>query len=150
MAAKSRIDGMQELERAFRELGKVPQTVATQSARAGGRIALKAAKALAPVDTGELRDGIILKRERSRTKGKAVYDVMMDPAKNDIFVKTTKDGKRYYYPASQEYGFMTVDGKYIPGYRFLRRAIDDNAEQIEKKILESAGKAVDKALQKGR
>lgn len=150
MAAKSRIDGMQELERAFRELGKVPQTVATQSARAGGRIALKAAKALAPVDTGELRGGIILKRERSRTKGKAVYDVMMDPAKNDIFVKTTKDGKRYYYPASQEYGFMTVDGKYIPGYRFLRRAIDDNAEQIEKKILESAGKAVDKALQKGR
>ena len=150
MATKSRIDGMQELERAFRELGKVPQTVAPQSARAGGRIALKAAKALAPVDTGELRDGIILKRERSRTKGKAVYDVMMDPAKNDIFVKTTKDGKRYYYPASQEYGFMTVDGKYIPGYRFLRRAIDDNAEQIEKKILESAGKAVDKALQKGR
>ena len=150
MARKTEIIGMKELERAFRELGKVPQTVATQSARAGGRIALKAAKANAPVDTGELKSGIILKRERSRVKGKAVYDVMMDPAKNDVFVKTTKDGKRYYYPASQEYGFLTRDGGYVPGYRFLRRAIDENADQIDRRVLEVAGKEVDKALRKGR
>ena len=150
MARKSEIVGMKELERSFRELGKVPQSAATKSARAGGQIALKAAKANAPEDTGELKSGIILKREKSRVKGKAVYDVMMDPAKNDIFVKTTKDGKRYYYPASQEYGFLTVDGGYVPGYRFLRRAIDDNKTVIEKKVLETAGKAVDKALRKGR
>lgn len=150
MAKHTEIIGMKELERSFRELGKVPQTVATQSARAGGTIALKAARANAPVDTGELRAGIILKREKTRVKGKAVYDVMMDPAKNHIFVKTTKEGKRYYYPASQEYGFLTVDGGYVPGYRFLRRAIDENVAQIERKILETAGKAVDKALTKGR
>ena len=150
MARKSEIVGMKELERAFRELGKVPQSAATKSARAGGQIVLRAARANAPVDTGELRDGIILKREKTRVRGKAVYDVMMDPAKNDIFVKTTKDGKRYYYPASQEYGFLTRDGGYIPGYRFLRRAIDENANQIERRILEVAGKEVDKALRKGR
>jgi len=150
MVKRTDIIGMMELEQSFRELGKVPQTVATQSARAGGRIALKAAKANAPVDTGELKSGIILKRERTRVKGKAVYDVMMDPAKNDVFVKVTKDGKRYYYPASQEYGFLTRDGGYVPGYRFLRRAIDDNKTVIEKKVLEVAGKAVDKALRKGR
>jgi len=150
MARRSEIVGMKELERAFKELGKVPQTVATQSARAGGRIALKAAKTNAPEDSGDLKRGIILKRERTRVKGKAVYDVMMDPAKNDVFVKTTKDGKRYYYPASQEYGFLTVDGGYVPGYRFLRRSIDDNKTVIEKKVLETAGKAVDKALRKGR
>jgi len=150
MARRDTLVGFDDLMRDFERLGKVPQTVATQSARAGGRIALKAAKALAPVDTGELRDGIILKRERSRTKGKAVYDVMMDPAKNDIFVKTTKDGKRYYYPASQEYGFLTVDGRYVPGYAYLRRAIDNNAEQIERKILEVAGREVDKALRKSQ
>lgn len=150
MARKSDIIGMRELERSFRELGKVPQTVATQSARAGARIALKAAKANAPVDTGALRDGIILKGERTTTKGKKVYDVMMDPAKNDIFVKTTgKFGnKRAYYPASQEYGFLTVNGGYVPGYRFLRNAIDDNESAIEKKILESAEKAIDKAMRK--
>jgi hypothetical protein len=150
MARRSEIVGMKELERAFKELGKVPQTVATQSARAGGRIALKAAKTNAPEDSGDLKRGIILKRERTRVKGKAVYDVMMDPAMNDVFVKISKDGKRSYYPASQEYGFLTVDGGYVPGYRFLRRSIDDNKTVIEKKVLETAGKAVDKALRKGR
>lgn len=150
MARKSDIIGMAELERSFRELGKVPQTIATQSARAGSSIARKSAKSNAPEDEGNLKRGIIMKRERSRVKGKAVYDVMMDPAMNDVFVKISKDGKRSYYPASQEYGFLTVNGSYVPGYRFLRRAIDDNVLQIEKKVLETAGKAVDKALRKGR
>lgn len=150
MAKRTDIIGMKELERSFRELGKVPQTVATQSARAGARIALRAAKENAPEDTGALKQGIILKGERTRTRGKKVYDVMMDPAKNDIFVKMTKDGKRYYYPASQEYGFLTVDGGYVPGYRFLRRAVDDNEEAIQKRILEVTGREIDKALRKGR
>ena len=150
MARNDTIIGMDALLKDFERLGKVPQSAATRGAHAGGRIALKAAKALAPVDTGELRDGIILKGEKNRVRGKKVYDVMMDPAKNDIFVKTTKDGKRYYYPASQEYGYLTVDGQYIPGYGFLRRAVDDNAEQIEKKILEVAGREVDKALRKSQ
>jgi len=149
MARRSEIVGMKELERAFQRLGKVPQPAATKSSRAGGRVALRAAKALAPKDTGELEEGIIMRRERTRVKGKAVHDIMMDPAKNDVFVKTTKDGKRYYYPASQEYGFLTRDGGYVPGYRFLRRAIDENAELIERTILEIAGKEVDKALKKG-
>mgnify|MGYP002623667914 CR=1 FL=1 len=164
MARKDTIIGFDDLMRDFERLGKVPQSAATRAAQAGGRIALKAAKANAPVDTGELRDGIILKGERNRERGKKVYDVMMDPAKNHIFQKQTKSGYRrrrtkegvsmqkggYYYPASQEYGFLTVDGRYIPGYGFLRRAIDDNAEQIERKILEVAGREVDKALRKSQ
>lgn len=150
MARRTEIVGMRDLERAFRELGKVPQTVATQSARAGARVALKAARDNAPEDTGNLKRGIIMRRERSRVKGKAVYDIMMDPAMNHVFVKISKAGKRSYYPASQEYGFLTVDGGYVPGYRYLRRAADENERQIEKKILEAAGKAVDKALRKGR
>jgi hypothetical protein len=150
MARRSEIVGMKELERAFRELGKVPQTAATKSARAGGSIALKAAKANAPEDEGDLKRGLILKRERSRIKGKAVYQVTLDPAMNDVFVKVSKDGKRSYYPASQEYGFLTVDGGYVPGYRYLRRSADDNERQIEKKMLDEAGKEVDKALRKGR
>jgi phage protein, HK97 gp10 family len=150
MARKDTLIGFDDLMRDFEKLGKVPQSAATRGAQAAGRLALKAAKANAPVDTGELRDGIILKGERNRDRGKKVYDIMMDPAKNDVFVKMTKDGKRAYYPASQEYGFLTVDGRYIPGYGFLRRAIDDNAEQIERKVLEVAGREVDKALRKSQ
>lgn len=146
MAKKFKIEGMKELEKMMKQLSKVPQTVVTSAARAGGAIALKAAKANAPVDEGELRAGIILKKERRTKLGKAVYDVMMDPAKNDIFVKTTANGTRYYYPASMEYGFITVDGSYVPGYRFLRRAITDNVVAIERKVIEVAGKKIDKAL----
>lgn len=144
--ARNEIQGMKELERMFKQLEKVPQTVATKSARAGAAIALRAARAKAPVDTGNLKSGIILKRERRVKVGKAVYDVMMDPAKNDIFVKTTKDGKRYYYPASQEYGYIAPDGSYIPGYHFLRDSLEDNTRQIEQKVIDTAKKSVEKIL----
>jgi len=144
----SDLKGFDDLERTFKQLGRVPQTVATKSARAGGTIAMRAAKRNAPVDDGDLQGGIVIKKERKTVAGRAVYDVMMDPAKNDIFVGISKNGKRSYYPASQEYGFLTVDGGYIPGYRFLRNALVDNADVIEKKILEVTGKEVDKVLRK--
>jgi len=148
MSRKSDIKGMQELQRTFERLGKVPQTVATKSARAGGTIAQKAASHNAPEDEGDLKRGIVLVRERTRIRGKAVYQVTIDPAMNDKFVKISKAGKRSYYPASMEYGFMTVDGQYIPGYRYMRRAVDENKRSIEKKMLETTGKEVDKALRK--
>lgn len=146
MARNTDIIGMRELERAMKKLGKVPQTIATKAARAGATIALKDARSNAPVDSGQLKAGIILKGERRVKVGKKMYDVMMDPAKNDVFVKMSADGKRSYYPASQEYGFMTADGGFVPGYHFLRKSITDNASAIESKIVEVAGKAVDKAL----
>lgn len=145
MARKSEIVGMKELERAMKRLGKVPQTVVTKAARAGATIAHKAAKANAPEDTGDLKGGIIMKPERRTKMGKKVFDIKLDPAKNDIFVKETKSGVRYYYPASMEYGFMTVDGGYVPGYRYLRRSITDNIVAIETRVVSVAAKAIDKA-----
>lgn len=144
--ARNDIQGMKELERMFKQLERVPQTVATQSARAGATVALRAARANSPIDTGELKKGIILKRERRVKVGKAVYDVMMDPSKNDMFVKTSKEGKRAYYPASMEYGFLTVDGGYIPGYRFMRNALEDNVQKIEQRVIDTAKKSVEKIL----
>ena len=146
MARKSDIQGMKELEKAIKQMGKVPQKVATKAARAGASIALKAAKNNAPVDSGELKRGIILKGERRVKIGKKMYDVMMDPAKNDIFVKMSAEGKRSYYPASQEYGYMTADGGYVPGFRYLRKSITENSRAIESKIVEVAAKEIDKAM----
>nr|WP_025853026.1 HK97 gp10 family phage protein [Paenibacillus ehimensis] len=146
MPKKFEIIGLKELQRDIKLLGRVPQSAATKGARAGGKIILGAAKGNAPVDTGDLKSGLIMKKERKTAPGKAVYDVMPDPAKNDIFVKMSKDGKRAYYPASQEYGFLTVDGRYVPGYRYLRHALDHNKTIIEETILSTAGREVDKVL----
>lgn len=141
---KVEIEGLKELERTIRKLGKLPQKCVTPAARKGARIALRAARDRAPWETGELSNGIIIKGERARKKGKKVYQVTMDPAKNDIFVKTTADGKRYYYPASQEYGFITKDGGYVPGLHYLRNSIDDNKAEIERVTVQELAKQIDK------
>ncbi len=139
-----KIEGMKELERTIRKLGQLPQKCVTPAARKGATIALKAAKAKAPFLTGALEEGIILKGEKARKKGKKVYQVTMNPAMNDIFVKTTKDGKRYYYPASMEYGFITRDGGYVPGFHYLRDSLVDNKAAIERTVVDELAKQIDK------
>ena len=141
---KFKIEGMEELEKTIRKLGKLPQKCVTKAAKKGAQIALKAAKQKAPFLTGALEEGIILKGEKTRRKGKKVYQVTMNPAMNDVFVKTTKDGKRYYYPASQEYGFITRNGGYVPGFHFLRDSLVDNKEKIEKTVVEVLAREIDK------
>ena len=61
----------------------------------------------APRKSGDLISGIVPSpwEENSAYPGKIVRQVFMDAGMNDTFVKITKSGKRYYYPASQEYGF---------------------------------------------
>ena len=85
-------------------------------------IALKSARKNAPQgDTGELKGGMKLIGEKSRTKGKKVYQVVFDRSKNNVFQKKNKDGKvTGYYPASQEYGFFAKNGRYISGYHFMK------------------------------
>lgn len=81
----------------------------------------------APRKSGALRRGIIpsSEAEHSASPWKTVYDVYMDPAMNSTFVKVAKSGKRYYYPASQEFGFLvktqgqSTGMRRIPGKYFM-------------------------------
>lgn len=141
--ARNQIEGMKKLEKAIKKLGKLPQTCVTKAARKGARISLIAARRNAPVDTGELKKGIVLKGEKSRVKGKKVYQATFDAAKNDIFAKISKSGKRAYYPASQEYGF-TINGKYTPGYNYMKNSIESNSNKIEKEIVNVLSEEIDK------
>lgn len=142
--AKVEIEGLKELERTIRKLRQLPQKVVTPAAKKGANIALKSAREKAPWRFGDLANGIVLKGERLRTRGKKVYQVTMDAAKNDLFIRTTKDGKRYYYPASMEYGFITRDGGYEPGYHYLRDSIDNNKTAIERAVVQELAKRIDK------
>ncbi len=139
-----RIEGMKQLEKSIKKLGKVPQKHVTTSARKGMNIVLKDAKANAPYDTGMLKKGIVLKGERSRSKGKKVYRVVFDRAMNDVFQKKNAEGKiTGYYPVSQEYGFFARNGRYIPGYRFISDSLTDNVSKIEKTIVGEMKKRID-------
>lgn len=101
--------------------------------------------ARAPHKENKLRQGIIVTPERSYTLGKIVFQIAMDPAKNDIFVKYSKAEKRYYYPASQEYGFKLRNGGRQPGLYFVKTT----AVTAEPQVIETVNDITDKVLQGG-
>jgi hypothetical protein len=147
MAKRFKIEGMKELEKAIKKLGQVPQKAVTPAARKGMNIAIKDARINAPVETGELKSGMKLIGEKSKSKGKKVYRIVFDRTKNNVFQKKNKEGKvTGYYPVSQEYGFFTRNGRYIPGFHFAEKGLTQNSRKIEKNIVDEMGKQIDKAL----
>lgn len=81
-------------------------------------------RARAPYRMGDLQRGIISSAQPERTSipGKVVHDIYFDAQMNSTFVKTSKAGKRYYYPASQEYGFRIGRNRRHPGLYYMRDA----------------------------
>jgi len=85
--------------------------------------------------------------EKSRNKGKKVYQVVFDRTKNNIFQKKNAQGKVVgYYPASLEYGFFARNGRYIPGFHFMEKAMTENKSNIENKIVSEMSKNIDKVI----
>ena len=107
---------IQKFERTCRTFGdKTADNAAKKAAQKGSNVVGKQVRIEAPVGkTGELHNGFIKRKERSRLKGKHVYDYKLDRAKNSIFQKPIirpglyggKNSKGYY-PFSVEYGFLT-------------------------------------------
>ena len=96
------------------------------------------------VVAGALRAGIVPSplAERTATEGKTVYDVYFDEKMNDTFVKYS-GGKRYYYPASQEYGFRTRGGGRKGGLYFMRNTAVSYYGALEARVAQ----AVDQILE---
>lgn len=131
---------LKSFEQTLKKLGGVPQKAVTKAAGKGMTLIRRSVREQVPVRTGQLKRGIIRKGERSRVKGKKVYDLMFDPAKNELFQRpiknpgeaggNTKNGYAYY-PASMEYGFLTRSKggglAYVPGYHFMRQGAEDAA-----------------------
>ena len=139
---------------------------AKKAAQKGASLAGKAIRKAAPKGTtGELKKGFKKKAEKSRKKGKFVYQYAMDPAKNDIFQKPIKQpgllgGKnpKAYYPSSVEYGFLAraAGGGYsytpgsrpqvqeIPGTHFAR----DAAKAAEPSVISTIKKVLNEELDK--
>lgn len=140
--------GLRELQRDLKKLGNMPQTAVNRAAKSSATIAFKDAKRRAPVDIGNLKQGIIIKREKKQRVGKQVYFIGPGRAYNRFFRKLYADGaKEAYYPASQEWGF-TVHGHYTPGYRYLKNAIDHNADAMEGEVAKVFRQEIDKALRR--
>ena len=113
----------------------------------------------APKKSGDLIAGIVPSpwEENSKYPGKIVRQVYMDAGMNDPFVKVSKAGKRYYYPASQEFGFqianrttLAVRGpaaprrNRVPGKFFMNDTFIDYIPAFQKEAEDLVDKVVGK------
>lgn len=142
------VEGLNKLMKDIAKLEKMPQSQITKGARRGANVILKEARAEAPKgETKQLSKGIRLKAERSR-RGKKVFQITFKA--NPEFVKVTKDGTRYFYPASQEYGFRTRNGGKVDGKHFLLGAMASKKDEAARVIVDEIGKEIEKSLSEGR
>lgn len=168
MAANVKFDfrEMVKFQLALKRVGELPQKVVNKAAGKGATVAGRAVRAAAPKGkTKQLSKGFKRKPERSRTKGKKVYNYAMDPGKNEIFQKPipanpAHPGKRNpkskddhaYYPSSVEYGFLTRSTggglSYVPGQHFVRNAAEKARPQVEKTVINTMITELEKEWQK--
>lgn len=151
MAVTTDFSDFARLEKSIKQLGKLPQKCVTKAAKKGAKPVLSEAKRLAPYRFGFLEEGIILVGERSKKKGKKVYQIVFDRDMTDIFRKEIKEPGKYggknptaYYPASMEYGFKTKGGGERAGERFMLNAAENKAPEMSDITMNTLIDALDK------
>lgn len=119
MTEETKLEGAKAIEKLQLNEEEITRFITTSV----GRLAV-IVRSRAPKKTGNLRLGIVASpwTEQSAKPGKVVKEVFFAYTMNDVFVKFSRNGTRYYYPASQEYGFFVenlvghhrhIDGKYF-------------------------------------
>lgn len=154
---------IRSFENALKGIGDLPNRVVNSAVSKAVTPIARAIRKAAPVGkTKQLRKGITRKREKTRVqRGKVVYQLRFDPAKNDVFQKPIKNpGARGgnakkatgYYPASMEYGYFTGDGnggyKKVPGLHFMRDAADAGAASFRENVTNNMMAGIEKEWMK--
>jgi hypothetical protein len=126
-------------------LARLPEAELAQPVRQSASGLSYRIRSNAPYRSGDLRRGIILDptAERTAVPGKVVFDITFDAGMNDTFVKMTKAGKRYYYPASQEYGFRIGRARRHPGLYYMRDASVEFFPQHRQAIVDGVNKILE-------
>lgn len=129
------------LDAVLDRLGTLPVNLAKTIVKRGLKDVLKpmesAAKSLAPVDTGGIRDAIKITATRSK-KGLIFANVMIGA--NDL--KSNKGDQ--FYGSFQEFG-MTRHGILYPGKHFMKRAFDQSKGEVLSLAIEGIKSALDDA-----
>lgn len=111
-----RVEGLSELGEAMRDLAfEVQDKLSRRATRAAAKVIERNAKGLAPVDTGNLRDAVGVRRDRKNSY--PGYEVMAV----GVFSKKKlgKDSPAYYWKF-QEFGTVKM-----AAHSFLRKGYDE-------------------------
>ena len=133
------ISGIEELNKKFKQINSNLKNVLPKAALAGAVIVKSAAQQKARKKSGALADGIEATITWDKNAPVAWAATGMDKNKNNIFVKHSKEGKRYYYPASIEYGHPEA-----PAYPFMRPAMDENKTAVRNAVKNQIKALIDK------
>ena len=121
---KTHIEGMDEVIKLLEEMGEEAESVIDDAAKSGAQIVLKRAKQIVPVDTGVLKDSLILKKSKIKNaKVKSVYTV------------SKKSGAKHFAPV--ELGTSKMKAQ-----PFIRPAFDENLKNVASKINEEILRAI--------
>lgn len=157
MAYLVKIDGISSLQQFLKDYGKMPDKIISKSVQKASRIVLQSAKRNIPSDTGLMRQSLSARLEKKKRKAKRVsrigfkaylYDQIKaehDQSNADRSnLPKKKRGKPFFYPSAVEFGYFTRSGRFIPGYHFLRNALENNKDLFERLLI----KEIDQALKK--
>lgn len=146
--ANFQIEGLNDLERQFRRIEKMPKKHLTKAAKLGSNEPLKDARATAPRGkSGLLKKGLHRKMETPNKRTKAVYRIRWNPKYADHYRKPTSGvygGKtpNAFYPHSIEYGFKTAKGK-TEGQYFVTKAVEKNEQDSLNKVVRSLTESIE-------
>jgi HK97 gp10 family phage protein len=128
MAEKFSVSGLKELQAAMNKLSAdMAGKIARQATAAAAGVVRKAAKANAPVDSGNLKAAIVMKRKRSTNLTEEYNVAVRAGKKSDVKnakAGTGKLGKDAYYARFVEFGTVKT-----PPNPFLAPALSDNVQQ---------------------
>lgn len=113
---KTHIEGMDEVIKLVQSMGDAAAGALDEASKSGAELVLSEAKQKVPVDTGTLRDSLILKK--SKTKNPNI--------KSEYYV-SKKSGAEHFAPV--ELGTSKMKAQ-----PFLRPAIDENKRGIAKRV----------------
>ena len=121
---RTHIEGLAEVQKLFEDMGDAATEVLDNAAKDGAEIVFNDAKQKVPVDSGKLRDSLILKK--SKTKNAKV--------RSQYYV-SKKSGAEHFAPV--ELGTSKMKAQ-----PFLRPAIDENMQTIARTINDSVLRAI--------
>lgn len=131
MPTEVRFTGGPALERALRDLGaETAGRLGLNAVRAGARVIAARARALAPVQTGELKKSIRIFDDRELNKQK----------RNQ---RAAHAGTRLFYASLVEFGTVHTSPK-----GFMRAASDEGAQDAVNKLKENLGAGITRETQK--
>lgn len=125
--------GGAQLEKALRGLGnEIAGRLGLNATRAGARVIANGAKVNAPVRTGDLRDSIRTfdDRDTNRAGGR----------ERTVFI-----GSRLFYAY-----FVEVGTLHVPARSFLRKAIDERANDAVDQLSQNLGNGIEREAAKYR